>query len=165
MTRFALIWTATNRIEFAATDNPLVDARTETVHHGGNFQAMAVTNALEKARLALAHLGKLLFAQSTELQNPAMNRGLLMSEDEKAERHARLYDVVTTHTSHTWACVLIKMLLGQIGSSNMARSTPVLPTKHMVESYRSSTKRLFMLDYDVSCFLVSDRGAELMLFE
>ena len=59
-----------------ATDNPLIDGDTGEVHHGGNFQAMAVTNAMEKTRLALHHIGKLLFAQCTELINPDMNRGL-----------------------------------------------------------------------------------------
>lgn len=37
---------------------------------------MAVTNAMERTRLAIHHIGKLLFAQSTELINPTMNRGL-----------------------------------------------------------------------------------------
>ncbi|KAI0035788.1 trehalose 6-phosphate phosphatase [Vararia minispora EC-137] len=78
----------------------------------------------------------------------AMHRGLTMSEEEKAGRHARLHDVVTTHTSHTWAMMLVKMLLGQVGSSNMARQTPVLPTEHMLSSYKSAKRRLFMLDYD-----------------
>ena len=72
-----------------------------------------------------------------------------MSDEEKAQRHAALHDVVTTHTSQTWATSLVKMLLGQIGTSNMARQTPVLPTEHMLTSYRSAKKRLFMLDYDV----------------
>ncbi|EKM50738.1 uncharacterized protein PHACADRAFT_213633 [Phanerochaete carnosa HHB-10118-sp] len=60
----------------STTDNPLVDGETGTVHHGGNFQAMAVASAMEKTRLAVYHIGKLLFAQCTELINPAMNRGL-----------------------------------------------------------------------------------------
>ncbi|EJF57511.1 phenylalanine ammonia-lyase [Dichomitus squalens LYAD-421 SS1] len=60
----------------STTDNPLIDGETGEVHHGGNFQAMSVTNAMEKTRLALHHIGKLLFAQCTELINPAMNRGL-----------------------------------------------------------------------------------------
>ncbi|EKM53421.1 uncharacterized protein PHACADRAFT_259798 [Phanerochaete carnosa HHB-10118-sp] len=60
----------------STTDNPLIDGETGTVHHGGNFQAMAVTNAMEKTRLSIHHIGKLLFAQCTELINPMMNRGL-----------------------------------------------------------------------------------------
>lgn len=60
----------------STTDNPLVSATEGVVHHGGNFQAMAVTNAMEKTRLCLAHFGKLTFTQGTELINPSMNRGL-----------------------------------------------------------------------------------------
>ncbi|THH08002.1 hypothetical protein EW145_g3006, partial [Phellinidium pouzarii] len=60
----------------STTDNPLIDPETGIVHHGGNFQAMAVTSALEPLRLALHHVGKLLFAQCTELQNSGMNGGL-----------------------------------------------------------------------------------------
>ncbi|KAJ7201908.1 L-Aspartase-like protein [Mycena pura] len=60
----------------STTDNPLVDGNTGEVHHGGNFQAMSVSNAMERTRLAVHHIGKLLFAQTTELLNPAMNRGL-----------------------------------------------------------------------------------------
>jgi phenylalanine ammonia-lyase len=57
----------------STTDNPLVDPISRTVHNGGNFQAVAVTSAVEKARLALQMIGKLLFAQCTELINPMMN--------------------------------------------------------------------------------------------
>ncbi|OSX61632.1 hypothetical protein POSPLADRAFT_1057403 [Postia placenta MAD-698-R-SB12] len=78
------------------TDNPLIDAETGTVHHGGNFQAMAVTNAMEKTRLALHHIGKLLFAQCTEIINPAMNRGLppsLAATDPSLNYHAKGIDI------------------------------------------------------------------------
>ncbi|KAI0260178.1 phenylalanine ammonia-lyase [Gloeopeniophorella convolvens] len=80
----------------STTDNPLVDAETGEVHHGGNFQAMAVTNAMEKTRLALHHIGKLLFAQSTELVNPAMNRGLppsLAASDPSLNYHGKGIDI------------------------------------------------------------------------
>lgn len=59
-----------------ATDNPLVDGETGTVHHGGNFQAMAISLAMDRIRLSLQHIGKLIFSQLTELLNPTMNRGL-----------------------------------------------------------------------------------------
>ena len=83
---------------FLATDNPLVDGETGTVHHGGNFQAMAVTNAMEKTRLGLHHLGKLLFAQCAELINPAMNRGLppsLSATDPSLNYHAKGIDIAS----------------------------------------------------------------------
>ena len=44
--------------------------------HGGNFQAKAVTSAMEKTRLALQTIGQMLSTQCTELMNPATNRGL-----------------------------------------------------------------------------------------
>ncbi|KAG6820247.1 hypothetical protein H0H93_003411 [Arthromyces matolae] len=71
---------------------------TGEVHHGGNFQAMAVTNAMEKTRLALHHIGKLLFAQSTELLNPSMNNGLppsLAATDPSLNYHVKGVDIAT----------------------------------------------------------------------
>ena len=47
-----------------------------------------------------------------------------MDPAEKIDRHDKLYKVVTTHTSHSWAAVLVKMLLGQMGLHGMARQTP-----------------------------------------
>ncbi|KAG5639483.1 hypothetical protein H0H81_001605 [Sphagnurus paluster] len=82
----------------STTDNPLVDSETGKVHHGGNFQAMAVTNAMEKTRLALHHLGKLLFSQCTELVNPTMNRGLppsLAATDPSLDYHCKGVDIAS----------------------------------------------------------------------
>ncbi|GLB37497.1 putative phenylalanine [Lyophyllum shimeji] len=82
----------------STTDNPLIDGETGEVHHGGNFQAMAVTNAMEKTRLALHHIGKLLFAQSTELVNPTMNNGLppsLAATDPSLNYHTKGIDIAT----------------------------------------------------------------------
>ncbi|KAI0302376.1 phenylalanine ammonia-lyase [Multifurca ochricompacta] len=87
----------------STTDNPLFNGETGEVHHGGNFQAMAVTNAMEKTRLALHHIGKLLFAQATELMNPAMNRGLppsLAASDPSLNYHGKGLDIaVAAYTS------------------------------------------------------------------
>lgn len=60
----------------STTDNPLFDASSSKSHHGGNFQAVAVTSSTEKTRLALQMIGKLLFAQSTELLDTHLNNGL-----------------------------------------------------------------------------------------
>jgi len=66
------------------TDNPLIELLPGPdgnptgvrIHHGGNFQALALTSAMEKTLLALQNLGRLLLAQSSELINNAMNKGL-----------------------------------------------------------------------------------------
>jgi trehalose 6-phosphate synthase/phosphatase len=73
-----------------------------------------------------------------------------MSEEDKEARHAKLYSVITTHTSQTWAMTLVKFLLSVVDSQGVARQTPALPTNHMIERYSRAAKRLFMLDYDVS---------------
>ncbi|KAI0010203.1 phenylalanine and histidine ammonia-lyase [Xylariaceae sp. FL0662B] len=67
----------------SATDNPLVTPDGEFLH-GGNFQAKAVTSAMEKARQGIQGIGRMLFSQCTEIINPATNRGLppnLIAED------------------------------------------------------------------------------------
>ncbi|KAJ7287445.1 L-Aspartase-like protein [Mycena rebaudengoi] len=82
----------------STTDNPLVDGETGEVHHGGNFQAMSVSNAMERTRLALHHIGKLLFAQCTEMLNPAMNRGLppsLAASDPSLNYFGKGVDIAT----------------------------------------------------------------------
>ncbi|KZV88969.1 phenylalanine ammonia-lyase [Exidia glandulosa HHB12029] len=82
----------------STTDNPLIDGARGHIHHGGNFQAMAVTNAMEKTRLALFHIGKIIFAQSTELLNPAFNRGLppsVAASDPSTNYHAKGLDIAT----------------------------------------------------------------------
>lgn len=60
----------------STSDNPLVDGSGLSIHSGGNFQAASITSAMEKARLSLQMLGKMLFGQCTEMINPAMNNGL-----------------------------------------------------------------------------------------
>ncbi|KAK1760365.1 putative phenylalanine ammonia-lyase [Echria macrotheca] len=60
----------------STTDNPLIDVANDRIHHGGNFQAAAVTSAMEKTMVALQNLGRLLFAQCSELINNATSNGL-----------------------------------------------------------------------------------------
>jgi phenylalanine ammonia-lyase len=68
----------------SVTDNPLIETATGRVFHGGNFQARAVTSAAEKLRQGLQSIGRMLFAQCTEMINPATSWGLppnLCSDD------------------------------------------------------------------------------------
>lgn len=60
----------------SVTDNPLVDTSTGRMLHGGNFQAKAITSAMEKVRQGCQSLGRMLSVQCTELINPATNGGL-----------------------------------------------------------------------------------------
>lgn len=78
----------------------------------------------------------------------AMHRGLTMSQEEKLQRHEKLYKIVTTHTSHTWAAHLAKLLLEQLGKINLAKQTPFIPKNQLEGHYLKSKKRLFLFDYD-----------------
>ena len=60
----------------SVTDNPLVDTSGDRMLHGGNFQAKAITSAMEKVRQGCQSLGRMLSVQCTELINPATNGGL-----------------------------------------------------------------------------------------
>ncbi|KAF7587544.1 hypothetical protein BBP40_007055 [Aspergillus hancockii] len=60
----------------STTDNPLVDPESGDILHGGNFQAVSITSAMEKTRSCLQMFGRLLFSQSTELVDPSLNNGL-----------------------------------------------------------------------------------------
>ncbi|EGO55267.1 hypothetical protein NEUTE1DRAFT_85424 [Neurospora tetrasperma FGSC 2508] len=73
----------------STTDNPLIDPTSGLIHHGGNFQAMALTSAMEKTLLALQNLGRLLYAQSLELLNNMTNKGLPpnLSADEPSQSY------------------------------------------------------------------------------
>lgn len=60
----------------STTDNPLLDPVEKRIHHGGNFQAAAVTTAMEKTSSAMQMLGKMFFAQCSEIINPMLSNGL-----------------------------------------------------------------------------------------
>jgi phenylalanine ammonia-lyase len=80
----------------ATTDNPLIDVAGSTIHHGGNFQAMALTSAMDKTLAALQNLGRLLFAQASEMINNSTSHGLppnLAADDPSASFTAKGFDV------------------------------------------------------------------------
>jgi len=65
------------RVELnSTTDNPLIDTENDEILHGGNFQAAVVTSTMDRTRLCIEKFGKLLFAQATEIINPATSKGL-----------------------------------------------------------------------------------------
>ncbi|KZT60964.1 glycosyltransferase family 20 protein [Calocera cornea HHB12733] len=77
-----------------------------------------------------------------------INQGLTMGDVEKASRQETLYNIVSTHTSHTWAAVLVRMLLSHIGHEHTAHQTPYLDMEHIRSSYYAAKKRLMLFDYD-----------------
>ena len=60
----------------SSTDNPLFDSRAGTVHHGGNFYAGHVGQAMDSLKIAAANVADLLDRQLALIVDPRFNRGL-----------------------------------------------------------------------------------------
>lgn len=78
----------------------------------------------------------------------AIDYALRLSDEERISRHEQLYHQVISHTSHTWAASLVRLLLQRLVSAHATHLTPPLDRIAMVSQFEGAKKRLLLLDYD-----------------
>ncbi|KAL8949237.1 MAG: hypothetical protein Q9222_004636 [Ikaeria aurantiellina] len=116
----------------STTDNPLVDPRSAEMLHGGNFQAMSVTSAMEKTRSAIISVGRLLFAQCTEVINPALSNGLPPN-------------LTADEPSQSFIFKGVDICMASLQSELGLLSTPVMPQVQNAEMGNQSVNSLALL--------------------
>ncbi|KAJ1835478.1 hypothetical protein LPJ63_001098 [Coemansia sp. RSA 2711] len=78
----------------------------------------------------------------------AIDTALRMSPEEKKVRYEQMYRHVMNHDAQYWASTVIQDLRATVLAGRSSSETPSLDIPLFVKCFKSSTRRMIMLDYD-----------------
>ncbi|EFA84249.1 glycosyltransferase [Heterostelium album PN500] len=85
---------------------------------------------------------------NTEDVADSINSALLMSEEEREEKHNMLFNFIIKHTAAHWGNGFVRELYKASYQAAQITSVPKLNIDKVVEAYRTSSKRLLVFAYD-----------------
>ncbi|KAF2664637.1 alpha,alpha-trehalose-phosphate synthase-like protein subunit Tps2 [Microthyrium microscopicum] len=78
----------------------------------------------------------------------AIKSALTTPKEIRRQQHEKLYNHVFSNDTQAWTSKFLGRLLTNLSSFDQSFATPLLDRTRLLETYRSSKKRLFMFDYD-----------------
>ncbi|EGW34937.1 trehalose-6-phosphate phosphatase [Spathaspora passalidarum NRRL Y-27907] len=77
-----------------------------------------------------------------------INEAFLLSDKEKQQLEARLYEKVTSNTVQNWISTFIRDVIDHSLVTHVTNYTPTLNRPLLLKNYLNSSRRLFLFDYD-----------------
>ena len=78
----------------------------------------------------------------------AINESLLLSNEKKSFIENKLYKAVIKNSNKDWTCKVISNLMNFMATQTSSQGTPYLNKPLLLKSYETSSRRMFLFDYD-----------------